>query len=489
MGTRNILIFDTHPDQGLGGKLKALLESSGFRLNHERVFGLSDPAERFSELLSRFSPDATFVVLPASARTSGIDLCKVFRATHQASPLIVIIDTAEQVEVAALFEHGATDFLIPPLRAIEILPRLNYWLTLETTTVLRLKKKVGLAQFVGQSPAWLTEIRKIPQVADCHATVLVAGETGTGKEIFARALHNLSGRAGNPFIAVNCGAMPVDLVENELFGHQPGAYTGAMSPAIGLVRQADGGTLFLDEVDSLPLLAQVKLLRLLQDKEYVPLGSAKICKADIRTIAATNINLEEQVRSGRFRQDLYYRLNVIQIRLPPLRERNGDIALLAKHFLAKFSAEFSRPGKELTAAAMQKLVLYDWPGNVRELENIVERAVLLSSQVSISSEDIQLPQPTMTNAKETFQALKARAIAQFEQQYITAALAQNGSVGKAARAAGKDRRAFWGLMRKHSIQAPMSRPFKQRYETERVIGNDQPYTLAPLLSRNRRGQI
>src|SRR5207249_2674934 len=213
--------------------------------------------------------------------------------------------------------------------------------------VQHLKEKLGLQQFLGESAAFVNELKKIPAIARHGASVLISGETGTGKEMFARAVHYLSPRSGKPFVAVNCGAIPVELMENELFGHATGAFTGASSTTAGLVREADGGTLFLDEIDALPLPAQVKLLRFLQEQEYRPLGSAKVCKSDVRIITASNADFAEALRLGRFRQDLYYRLAVIPLSLPPLRERIGDVPLLARHFLEKYSAAFDKPVRHI----------------------------------------------------------------------------------------------------------------------------------------------
>lgn len=242
------------------------------------------------------------------------------------------------------------------------------------------------------------------------------------------------------------------MVENELFGHKSGAFTSANSSQSGLIQEAAGGTLFLDEIDCLPLLAQVKLLRFLQEKEYRPLGSTKICKVDVRVIAATNVKLEEAVNTGKFRQDLYYRLNIITLILPPLRERRDDIPLLARHFLSKYVAEYNKPATEFSSDALQFLLLFDWPGNVRELEHVIERAVVLSDQMVIRKEDIVLPSPETSGHHESFQEAKTRVITQFETAYIQGLLiAYHGNITKAAQAAKKNRRAFWQLIRKHHI--------------------------------------
>ena len=229
----------------------------------------------------------------------------------------------------------------------------------------QLKERIGLRNLIGNSSAFLQETKKIPLVAACDASVLISGETGTGKELCARAVHYLSPRADKPFVPVNCGAIPVELVENELFGHERGAYTGAHMAHAGLLKQAEGGTLFLDEIDWLPHLAQVKLLRFLQEKEYRPLGSTAVCTADVRIIAASNTDFRLSVATGKMRADLFYRLNVITLNLPALRERPEDIPLLVRHFLQKYAREFDKQMIEMPVEVMQALTLHHWTGNVR----------------------------------------------------------------------------------------------------------------------------
>ena len=289
--------------------------------------------------------------------------------------------------------------------------------------------------------------------------MLISGETGTGKEMCARAIHYLSPRANKPFVPFNCGAIPTDLMENELFGHVQGAFTGASTPQPGLIREADAGTLFLDDVDCLPPLSQVKLLRFLQEKEYRQLGSAKMCQADVRVIAATNTDLEAAVEKGRLRHDLYYRLNVIPITLPALRDRREDIPLIARHFLNKYATEFDKQLTGFASEALQTLMLYDWPGNVRELEHVVERAVLFCEHTVIRENDICLPDKKSTTCKMSFKEAKANVVKEFEKSYIERLLlSYQGNITKAAQAAQKNRRAFWQLIRKHQIDVQTFKP-------------------------------
>jgi two-component system, NtrC family, response regulator GlrR len=324
--------------------------------------------------------------------------------------------------------------------------------TQQDLPIRQLRSRLGLDHIIGESPAFVALLKLIDCIARHDVSVLILGETGTGKEVFARAIHYCSERSGKPFIPVNCGAIPVDLLENEFFGHESGAFTSANSSRRGIIKEADGGTLFLDEVDCLPPFAQVKLLRFLQDGQFRPLGSTSVCSADVRVVAASNANFNEILESGRVRRDLYYRLNVLSMQLPPLRDREGDVVLLARHLLAKYTDKFKLQAREFSPAALQKLLCYPWPGNVRELENVIQRTVVLADQAVISPDDIPLGDKDSQSADQSFQNLKARAIDRFEQSYVRRMLLIHaGNITKAAQAAGKDRRAFWELMRKHNI--------------------------------------
>ena len=320
-----------------------------------------------------------------------------------------------------------------------------------------LKEKLGLRNIIGESPEFLSEMRKVSIVAKYDVRVTISGETGTGKEVVARAIHYLSHRSSMPFITFDCAAAPAELFENELFGHKRGAFTSASSSEEGLVHAAQGGTLFLDEIDSLSHFSQVKLLRLLQEKEYRPLGSNEMRKADVRIIAASNNDLEKAVTEGKFRPELYYRLNIIPIKLPPLRERQGDIVLLSRYFLSKYSKHFKKEVADLSPEAMHKLTLHGWPGNVRELENVIERAVLLSEDGVIRPEHITISDAEGLEVEKSFRELKRQVIERFEISYMKSLLTlHQGNITKAARAAKKSRRAFWQLMRKHRINVSNS---------------------------------
>lgn len=315
-----------------------------------------------------------------------------------------------------------------------------------------------LIQIVGTSRCFIDVVSKVPKVAKCNSTVLILGETGTGKEVFARKIHEISERAGNSFVPVNCGAIPLELAENELFGHRRGAFTGAAHFKMGLIEEAEGGTLFLDEIDSLPPLVQVKLLRFLQEKTFRPLGATREQSACVRVITAMNAEPKQAVQAGKLRQDLYYRLNVIVLKLPPLRERKEDIPLLARHFLRKYTADSRVHIPAFSNRAMQKLLHYDWPGNVRELEHVVERAVAISDRKLIHYQDLSISEASEEEELLPFHAAKEQLIEIFERTYIEKLLLiYGGNISQAARAAQKHRRAFWGLIKKHRIEVDQFR--------------------------------
>jgi len=310
-----------------------------------------------------------------------------------------------------------------------------------------------LTQFVGQDAAFARVIRNIPDVAASSAPVLLLGETGTGKELCAQAIHSLSTRHPGPFIPVECGAIPENLAENELFGHVRGAFTDAHKDQKGLVAMADGGTLFLDEIDSLSLAVQAKLLRFIQEGTYRCLGSQTFCRSNVRLIAASNRDLEKCVREGQLRADLYFRLNVLRLHLPPLRERRGDIATLAQHFLHTLAPPSGRSPQKISVAALRLLEAHAWPGNVRELYNIIQRAVAFCHESQILPSHLGLSSiPMDTQEGADFREARSRAIKNFEKTYVQEMLRKNnGNVTRSALAAGKDRRVFGRLMKAYKI--------------------------------------
>jgi DNA-binding NtrC family response regulator len=308
---------------------------------------------------------------------------------------------------------------------------------------------------IGESAAWRAVLRTVMQIAAHDATALVEGETGTGKDLVARALHYLGKRRDFPFIPINCGALPDTLVESELFGHERGAFTDARERRDGLVAEARGGTLFLDEIEAMSARAQVVLLRFLQDQTYMPLGGRTIMRADVRVIAASNSDLSEEVARGRFRRDLWFRLRVLHLGLPPLRERHGDVSILAQLFVDRCCREHERGPRRLSAASLAALEAHDWTGNVRELESAILRGFLLHEgnrdelEVTLGTAPISAP---ALDATPDFRGAKATAVAQFERTYLRDLLTRTkGNVSLAARLARKDRSALKRLVKKHGI--------------------------------------
>lgn len=328
----------------------------------------------------------------------------------------------------------------------------------EKASIERLREQIGLKQVIGESTVFLKELQRVPKFARCDATVLIGGESGTGKEIFARAIHYLSPRASRPFVPVNCGALPEHLVESEIFGHKRGAFTGATMDQAGLIAEAEGGTLFLDEIDGLTPQAQVKLLRFLQDGEYRAVGSQQIAHANIRVVAAANCDFTQLLREGKFREDLFYRLNVLALALPPLRERRGDIVLLADHILTSQAAVTNTAPKKLSLGALNRLLAHSWPGNIRELENVLTRAIVLCDRDTLEISDLNLAEDEADGENQSFRTMKSRAIRQFEHDFLETTLrAHHGNITHAARAVKKNRRAFWELLRKHGLLAATKR--------------------------------
>ena len=325
-----------------------------------------------------------------------------------------------------------------------------------------LVEEFAALNLIGESAPFVAALALIKKAASFDVPVLLQGETGTGKEVAAHAVHYLSARAGGPFIPINCGAIPADLTENELFGHERGAFTDARAAQQGAIAMAEGGTLFLDEVDALSPKAQVALLRFLQDREYRPLGSRALRHADLRVIAAANAELKTLVDRGQLRADLFYRLNIVSLRLPPLRERGRDIELLAEYFARGFARRYGQAEKFLEPAAWRALKAYSWPGNVRELENVLHQAFVLAEGdvMRIDTACEATAEATTAACEEAASSAcamrlgeaKANLIAQFERRYLAQLLIDTaGNVSEAARRAGKERRALGKLIKKYGL--------------------------------------
>lgn len=310
---------------------------------------------------------------------------------------------------------------------------------------------------LGSSPQFQRAYSQIQKISNVDVTVYIEGETGTGKELAARAIHYLGRRADAPFIPVNCGALPETLVESELFGHERGAFTDAKVASPGLVSEADSGTLFLDEIDALSLKAQASLLRFLQDKTFRRVGGSATRQADVRIIAASNANLYKLVEERRFRRDLMYRLNVLSVRMPALRERTGDALELAQTFLARLSQQYRLPAKRLHPQSIAFIEQYSWPGNVRELENVIHREFLMCEDNQLILSSSSADEQAEPEHDQSFKAAKARAIEQFERRYVNDLLQRTaGNITRAALLAGQDRSAFGKLARKHGLSQALS---------------------------------
>jgi two-component system, NtrC family, response regulator GlrR len=437
----------------LANSLEALLaEAKGFTFSRYE-YHASGGLKRYRGC--SHDPDIVAATLGTFHETETELFLATLQSVFPDRSVLITTTRPDSFDFLRALEMGVSDFVLPPLRRSELLPRLMRQARVTRRgdpLVQKLKQDIGLKQIIGESPVFLDKIQRVPRFARCDATVLITGESGTGKEIFARAIHYLSPRADRPFMPVNCGALPENLVESEIFGHKRGAFTGAASDQAGLIREAEGGTLFLDEIDCLTPQAQVKLLRFLQDGEYRSVGSHQILRANVRVVAATNADFSCVVRSGKFREDLFYRLNVLALTLPPLRERLGDILLLTEDFLEKQAAITKTRAKNLSLATLNRLLSHSWPGNVRELQNVLMRAIVLSDRDLIEASDLDLPEEGFPAEDQSFRAMKSRVVWRFEHDFLATVLhTHGGNISRAAVAAKKSRRAFWELLRKHGL--------------------------------------
>lgn len=461
-----ILLLDFFSTRAVADSLSAVLDSSAVTTLIPCGLPIkgncAEVRQSLARVKSEFSPSLIFLLLPPDLASSGSSLLHHVKHEIPGVSIAVVVQAEDPRVLLELVRAGAEEFFVPPLRKLDILPRVSRLLERSEPNgdlIAKLKQRLGLRQLVGESSIFVEQMDKIPLVAKFNTIVLIVGETGTGKELCARAIHYLSPRSDKPFVPINCGAIPVDLVENELFGHVRGAFTGAANSRKGLIEEAESGTLFLDEVDCLPLLAQVKFLRFLQEKEFRPLGSTKMRQADVRVIAAANSNLQDAIKAGRLREDLFYRLNIVPLMLPSLRERTEDIPLLAQHFLRRYQVEFNKELNGFSPQAMHMLMVHHWPGNIRELEHVIERAVVLAKTPVVQQDDLALSQ-SETDGYQSLRQAKARVVEKFEKTYIQGLLvAYQGNITKAAQAAHKNRRAFWQLIRRHQIDV---QPFKSK---------------------------
>jgi two-component system, NtrC family, response regulator HydG len=396
---------------------------------------------------------------------NGMALLEEIRARHPDTLFILLTAHGDERVAVEALQLGAFHYVPKPFDNDEILAivsRARELLALRRENQrLRDELNIGVTGIIGNAPALRETLRVMQRVAPTDVTVLITGESGTGKEVVARALHAGSSRAAGPFIALNCSALPADLIESELYGHMQGAFTGADRDREGLFAAADGGTLLLDEVGELAPAAQAKLLRALEERVITPVGSTQVRPVDVRVVAAANRPLERLVDEGRFRSDLLYRLSVVQLQLPPLRERLEDVPALAAHFSAHFAERHGRPALPLTEAARRALLTHEWPGNVRELRNAIERAVLLADgdamdvgdlPAGVSSGGAPLGPVTAAICELPYAQAHAQAVEAFERSFLAASLERNGgNVSATARALGLHRQSLQKMMRRLNI--------------------------------------
>ncbi len=437
-----------HADEGLGPLLASDAAFSLERMDWDRL------------LFDRLQHPVAHMVVAVAGGQRAKPL-SFFQWLHEhpiAVPTFAVLPQGADAELLHTALEAADDFTLWPTRQEELRHRVARLLGPARSTVesvrARLTEEMGLAQLVGHDPAFARLVEQLPSIARSEVPVLITGETGTGKELFARAIHFLGKRRSFPFIAVDCAAVPDHLFENEFFGHARGAFTDAHRDQRGLAAMAEAGTLFLDEVDGLSPAAQIKLLRFLQERSYRPLGADRFERADVNIIAASNRDLESCVQDKQFRSDLYFRLNVLRLHLPPLRERRDDVVPLARHFLETLNKPSDPVRKSFSTSALRALTLYSWPGNVRELLNVVHRATVACAGTQILPSHIMLShaQPAGGPPPVHFRAARAAAVEAFEHHYVQELLRKHhGNVTHAAREARQDRRAFGRLAKKYGI--------------------------------------
>ncbi|MCK6505335.1 sigma-54 dependent transcriptional regulator [Myxococcota bacterium] len=452
LSRKRILVVDD--EQSIRKVLQALLVREGHAV---------DLAANGAEAIGRLGEESYELVI-TDLRMPGVDGMELLGYCAQQLPgLPVIVITAHGTVDTAVeaLKLGAYDYITKPFEQDELRMVIDKALRREEASrgVLH-EDAAGRFAIIGRTPSMKQVYSLIEKVADSPTTVLIGGESGTGKELVARALHDHSSRAKAPFIQVNCGAIPEALFESELFGYEKGAFTGAVASKPGRFELAHGGTLFLDEVGELPLDLQVKLLRVLQSGTYERVGGVRSLSSDVRVVAATNRDLVREVKRGAFREDLYYRLNVIPIRLPPLRERVEDIPLLVEHFLAKFNTRLGKAVRGVTPEAMAALMAYRWPGNIRELENLMERSVLLADAPTLAARDLPgLGSPALEDDPgEDVEELGLKDYvrvytARLERARIQRALEQeDGNVTRASRRLGISRKSLQTKMKEYGLR-------------------------------------
>jgi DNA-binding NtrC family response regulator len=450
MENHKILVVDD--DAGVRRLLKYKLEFSGYdvdtAINGHEAFEKIKKGNNWDLVI-------TDLMMP---KMNGDELLRSLQEYNPDIPVMMITAYGSVEHAVKSLKQGACDYITKPIQLEELFIKVSNILEKQDMKIQirqlqeKLRQTIGTTEIIGTSKAIQETFKQITMVARSDVSVIILGESGTGKELVANAVHSASDRSNKPFIPVNCGALPQDLLENELFGHVKGAYTGAHSSQKGLFQEAVGGTIFLDEITEMSLSTQVKLLRVLQEGEIKPVGTPKSVKVDVRVLAASNKDILKEVEKGNFREDLYYRLNVVTIEVPPLRKRKEDIPLLANYFLKKYTNQFNKKIEGISQEAVEKLISYEWPGNVRELENKIQQAILMSKTKQISPDDLSIWVEPEVRPLRNFQDAKDEIIADFERNYIIRALKiYSGNISQASKKAGKDRKSFWRIMKKYDI--------------------------------------
>ena len=446
---KRVLAIDDEP--AMTEWLKILLEHAGYEVRTALI------GTRGEELFKTWRPDAviTDMRLPD---VDGIELVRKFKQIDSESEVIVITGQGNIPRSVEAVKAGAFDFLEKPIDAERLLDKLEKAMKQKSLVdeneqlKAKLKDRYGLQNVVGKARKMQDLFELLESVAASEANILIQGENGTGKELIANAIHYKSKRAKGPFIKINCAAIPKDLIESELFGYKKGAFTGASTDKEGLFEMAEGGSLLLDEIGEMPPYLQTKLLRVLQEREYRPIGSDRIVHVDFRLICATNIDLDAGLREGRLREDLYFRINTITLRVPPLRERTEDIPLLCDFFLDKFRQRYQKNVKMLAPAVYHLLIRNRWAGNVRELENAIERAVLVGKGTEITVGDLPESIREETTATTDFVIPPHRTLAEIEKMAIVQTLQRtNWNKQEAAQILGLYRPTLYSKMKKHEI--------------------------------------
>jgi two-component system, NtrC family, response regulator GlrR len=446
MTSGKILIVDD--DRNLLEVLKVRVESAGYEVT------TAAREEEAIEAVRNEVFDLALLDLQLE-RTTGISLMKELQLFLPDMRVIILTAFGTIESAVEAMKQGAFGYLTKPFNAPELFAQMDKALddrrlTMDITRLKSLlQEEYDSPDIVAKSEKMQHVLNIVARIAENDSTVYVHGESGTGKELIARAIHLASPRKENPFVALNCAALPEPLLESRLFGHEKGAFTGAIQSARGLFTQAHTGTIFLDEIGDMSLTTQAKVLRVLQERQFYPIGSEKMVEVDVRVIVATNKDLEEEVKKGSFRNDLFYRVHVIPIYLPPLRERKEDILPLVEHFIERLNQQMKKEIKGLTPEAMRRLMLHEWPGNVRELENALEYAAAMTRDGVITEEFVL--QPRRTQDEELLKPLKEARDA-FERGYlITLLQACKGNVTEASELAGKYRTDFYSLLKKHGL--------------------------------------